>query len=1305
MTERLDPELERAMELTREKLSAMSELAVPAEAPEAPEHSAALEAATVVSRFQLDDLEKIADEDDVERVLSESLPVADRSARGYWTILPDVRRMVLQDLMSGPRLGEALAMGASITTPDDALRNALVRIDAEGPLALETFDLASLSAVAPFAPQLQIAKRGFPSREDIDRRVELLRLLEPFNRLTREGVFGREKEFGDLRAYVDVLESEGFFESVGRAFAFTRQKPLLITGVGGVGKSTLIARFIVDHARAAHRDPFPFAYLDFDRRSIMADEPASILVEAIRQIALQFPHAAGAAEELRRSWRRLLAGTIRSKTRGGDTRARDGIRRDFVGFVEKLGVDPGLPVLLVLDTFEEVQYRNRAYLAVLRHFLDQLGEDIPRLRVVIAGRATVPEMEFAKTVKLEDFDEVTSLLFLSELGVTNRELGAVIRRQVGGNPLTLRLAAAVFRREGEDPSLFKLAAADRQNIQGQLFTRILRHIHDEDVRKIAHPGLVLRRVTPDIIRHVLAEPCELHVPNDERAREIFELLEREVALVSAAQPGVVEHRSDVRRLMLRSLHETEPLKVPAIHRAAASYYHQFEDPLSRAEQVYHLLWLQERDEARSRYVPEAKPYLLGAIEELPLPEQAFLADLMGDEVPSEARASATLEIWERSAERRVSEHLRNGDTKSALAVLAEEPRRSTATLLRVREAAVYLELEKIERAASVLEKAPEDYTLARNWLGAFEALMMLAQIAAKRGDPEAVAKLHCDAEEVAAGQGNELWLVRVLAERARTEDVTRQLIDAARRVEDGSWSREPALLRRAAAVVGAQDVDLVAKAARLAGGYALNGEDERRLEEVLASRLRRLETVRDSAPIWARIQRVFDSADRNFATLLATVLAAVFGAETERERSRVVQPAHTAGPKVKADLPTLVRLLDNAGLQPHHVGDLLVRQFERNLASISFETERVSMYLDVLRIADREGWLARLLDAVRPIAPAGTALLSHLDTLGIGVRVAYVGGAAMRDEKLQEVRAAQRPAIGVIEHRICRIEVKGKFRGTGFLVGSGAVLTAPPTVMPNDADVVVRFDYGVIGGKAYNEGIPCSVATVVLVPGLPAVLLELTRGIASEPVGGANASRFAPVRRLFDLSGARPLDRKSALFWFWHTDKEGLHMTGSEELTVTDSAISMYANDRTRFAGSPCFDADFRFAALHCGPDPNRRREALAVPASVVARAIEATGHGTLLGGGTVRLTSAELQDLRTVLLEAFTRHQLEMLLSDTFDMSPDTIAAGPYPETVFSVVQHMLRTDRILEFLDAVMEARPDHPRLALFARRHLAR
>jgi hypothetical protein len=42
--------------------------------------------------------------------------------------------------------------------------------------------------------------------------------------------------------------------------------------------------------------------------------------------------------------------------------------------------------------------------------------------------------------------------------------------------------------------------------QAFLYTHILERIDDEEVMHLAHPGLVLRLVTPDLIRLVLAKP-------------------------------------------------------------------------------------------------------------------------------------------------------------------------------------------------------------------------------------------------------------------------------------------------------------------------------------------------------------------------------------------------------------------------------------------------------------------------------------------------------------------------------------------------------------------------------------------------------------------------------------------------------------------------------------------------------------------------------------------------------------------------------------------------------------------------------
>ena len=48
----------------------------------------------------------------------------------------------------------------------------------------------------------------------------------------------------------------------------------------------------------------------------------------------------------------------------------------------------------------------------------------------------------------------------------------------------------------------------REVLQGVLFRRILGHIHTPEIRQLAHPGLVLRRITPDLIKEVLGRTVQ-----------------------------------------------------------------------------------------------------------------------------------------------------------------------------------------------------------------------------------------------------------------------------------------------------------------------------------------------------------------------------------------------------------------------------------------------------------------------------------------------------------------------------------------------------------------------------------------------------------------------------------------------------------------------------------------------------------------------------------------------------------------------------------------------------------------------------
>ena len=281
---------------------------------------------------------------------------------------------------------------------------------------------------------------------------------------------------------------------------------------------------------------------------------------------------------------------------------------DFASLLYSLAGDR--PFLMALDTFEEVQYRSSRVVQRLFDFLRALQEKAPQVRPVLAGRNPVNiEGYEVSNLELKDFAPDAALALLESEGVPP-EVADDIVAQTGGSPLSLWLALELWRRAADDvrnavPLEFRLQEG---LVQGQLFTRILGHIHDDDVRALAYPGLVLRRVTPDLIRNVLARYCDVRVRDEAQARRLFDLLAREEALVTV-EGDVLRHRSDVRRIMLNLLRhqsEEQAAQVRRIEKAAVRYYSTRESPEERAEEIYHRLSLEQSTQLISKRWADAE---------------------------------------------------------------------------------------------------------------------------------------------------------------------------------------------------------------------------------------------------------------------------------------------------------------------------------------------------------------------------------------------------------------------------------------------------------------------------------------------------------------------------------------------------------------------------------------------------------------------------------------------------------------------------------------------------------------------------
>ena len=171
----------------------------------------------------------------------------------------------------------------------------------------------------------------------------------------------------------------------------------------------------------------------------------------MRQIGVEYPEGRASCEGLRRNWLARIAEL--SRGRGFSYLENPAIAslhlpfiRDFASLVGTLGAQDR-PVLIVLDTFEEVQYRSEEYVDAVWQFLGQLQEALPRLRVVIAGRASIPRRKTQDLV-LAGLDEEAAIGYLMHRGIANPDVARRLARQLGGSPLSLKLGVELIEKEG-----------------------------------------------------------------------------------------------------------------------------------------------------------------------------------------------------------------------------------------------------------------------------------------------------------------------------------------------------------------------------------------------------------------------------------------------------------------------------------------------------------------------------------------------------------------------------------------------------------------------------------------------------------------------------------------------------------------------------------------------------------------------------------------------------------------------------------------------------------------------------------------
>jgi hypothetical protein len=671
-------------------------------------------------------------------------------SEGLRTMKPEARKAALKALGSRGRMLEALQTNSNYPmTPLQTMWEAYLRTGVlPDATALGYNDLTALSQIVDWMDGID---PGIYTKQAVEDLVRQKSILANFEHLVISNFTGRTKELQALHNYISMVTQSGSWlgaltKEVGSWFSSSTPNPILcIHGPGGIGKSALLGRMLWENVQnnSEKNKPFAFAYLALDQSTLRIESPFTLLVEAAAQFELQFPSCKDDINnfyEMVRDYRdgrgalvgRRKVGPSRGERIAESQSLDNTLFLEFARLLEKISRTsrPNTCVLLVIDTFEEVQYRDQESLFIFWRMLVTILTSFPSFRVLIAGRApvSVPDVyaNLFTVLPLEQLQQPDRIVLLQQLGVDDPATAAAVAAQVGGNPLSLRLAANLITSDKNEAGTkgiknlntkkWLFFQIDEQLIQGQLYKRILDHIHNEDVKKLAHPGMVLRVVDPEVILYVLAPQCGLSITTIDEARQLFDQLRREQALVQTGTEGKLVYRPEIRQAMIRLLQQDKFSDVKALHRAAIAYYSGKPDISEKTEEFYHRLVLDEDDFSLldSLWQKDMSTSIASNLEEYSDRVKVWLASRINLEMPRNILAGADLSDWERNITRKVKLALIDNQPITALHFLSERNDRTAASPLYALEVKANLLIGDLNRTAQVAEQGIEKLSASNN---------------------------------------------------------------------------------------------------------------------------------------------------------------------------------------------------------------------------------------------------------------------------------------------------------------------------------------------------------------------------------------------------------------------------------------------------------------------------------------------------------------------------------------------------------------------------------------------------------------
>lgn len=281
-----------------------------------------------------------------------------------------------------------------------------------------------------------------------------------------------------------------------------------LVGQGGVGK-TMQLRWLAARRWVPRPSPTACARIDYDALDpvMCARYPFLTLLLVAEQLAPQLTR--NPFSTLLRTYSAFLALT-RYGSRGRDD--IDHAEAQLAGetvpalFIEACAAVGKGPVVVILDTLEELSLRYPTETAALIDRLADVAAATPALRLVFTGRYAVPAVRdrFPELldIPVKAFDDEQANAYLATVrGIRDERRRADLVRRSGGLPFVLALYGDLVT---QDPDIVLEDVHEREPQLVYLVDRVIDRIREPLVRWLLRYGSIPRRLTRDYVLKVLA---------------------------------------------------------------------------------------------------------------------------------------------------------------------------------------------------------------------------------------------------------------------------------------------------------------------------------------------------------------------------------------------------------------------------------------------------------------------------------------------------------------------------------------------------------------------------------------------------------------------------------------------------------------------------------------------------------------------------------------------------------------------------------------------------------------------------------